>query len=430
MSFRRQFKRKLCGVIAAYSIFSYAGEFNFEPSISTEAAAFKNDHGLLTEDQIFSFIPLIKAGYGHLNFNYSLKAAYRFDTFDKKRDLLFIGDNKLTLTSDDGNHRIEAGQKRLQLGALEIFQSLDLVNDTISDSFTSDIQKSGYPMASYRYTHESFKTEAYYFPLFYAPYYPKNSSRLGYGLQFDKEQAISTSGDKVDEGFNLNQYGFKLDIPSETVDLSLGHFHFIDRSLSIVALDNNNEISRYFFPVDLSFVTAQFIYNNHLFKGNFYHKNFHDNKTDVKDIISGSKSKLGPEDHSIISLGYETKIPILKGQDTTALLEQHKLIGIDHKLARRYSIFSNDFSYGIRHQLGDLKGKQITLIHIIDLEITDEQIFQADYKQSITDNMKITLGTRFIKAGKRNKTFSFDNLTGLALMDDADTIYLSLTNYF
>ncbi len=400
------------------------------PFLSGEASVFENDSTPLTKDQVLSLIPGVNTELNSDNFSFVGKFAYRFDTFDKKRDLLYIGENFVRWQNDEGNHLIRFGHQRLHLGALEILQGIDSINDYVTDSFSPEIQRRGYPMLNYRYTDELYKAEFFLFPYFEAPYYPPNSSRMGYGFQFDKQQAVASDDSKQDSGFRSDQFGAKFDVPTENVDLSFGHFHLVDRSTSVAALDQDNQFSRYFFMSDFSFASFQAVAGNTIFKGNFVHKNFHGATVTGNDILTGNDVELGIKEHSTASLGMEIKLPFTESHDTTLTMEVQKLMGVDPALARRYSVFSNDAAWGIRHSFNDIRSRLITIGHVIDLQNADEQIFQVDYKQTITDNMKINLGARIIKAGRKDQAFSFDNLTGLALMDDADCMYLTLTNYF
>ncbi|MFZ4713823.1 MAG: hypothetical protein ACOYL6_08940 [Bacteriovoracaceae bacterium] len=392
--------------------------------------AFKDDGTNLTEDQILSFIPGFTVEASANGFSYFGKAAYRFDTFDKKRDLLYLGENVARWQNEAATHSFGVGFQRLQLGALEIFQSIDSINDLVSDSFSPEIQRQGYPVVNYKLIQESFKAELYYLPYFIAPYYPPNSSRLGYGIQFDQEQIVNADGLKGKEGFRTDQFGGKIDIPTEKVDITLGHFHFIDRGLSITALDLNNRLTRYFYATDFSFLTLQTIQGDYLFKSNLYHKSYHGVDVLARDLSTGGTVLRGPEDHTVASLGLETKLPLFSTQDTTLLLEGQRMFGVDKVIGRRYSVFSNDAAWGIRHQFNDVRNKQITLGHIIDLERTQEQIFQVDYRQYITDSTKVNIGVRIIEAGTDNRAFTFDSLAGLAIVDDADSAYLTMTHYF
>jgi len=313
---------------------------------------------------------------------------------------------------------------------LDFFQSQDFLNDGIGDNFSPEIQKQGYPIISYRVTFETFKIEFFHLPYFYAPYYPDNSSRLGFGIEFDNNYAVKTSKEVIKEGPELNQYGGKLDIYSSFIDLTIGFFHLIDRGLSLTLTDQSNQLNRYFFETNYYFTHFQYANEHFLLKGQYYFKDYQDIEVKVQDLISGDPILVGPKNHSMMGFGFETKIPFFENHDLTFLAEYQKLLGVNETLARRYSIFSNDAAWGFRWQLNDIKNKQLTLMHIIDLDISQEQIYQVDYRQNITDNSKINFGLRIIEASKDSDAFSFDNLSGLAIVDDADSVYATLTYIF
>lgn len=406
--------------------FLHAAEASLSPFLYGEAAGYYDDNIATTSDQIASLVPGYSADIRGSQFSLYSKLAYRFDSFDAKRDSWYFGENYLEWQDSQGSQNLSAGLQRIQLGTLEIFQSLDLINDSITDSYLSEINRQGYPILSYKSFTQSSKLSLYFLPYFYAPYYPANSARLGFGVEFDEQQVVTASGDLYDSGSTLSQYGGKWDYSFESMDITLGFFSIADRSLSFILIDQNLKLVRYFFEEELYFFTTQWSFDNFILKSNLYYKNFAPLNLTATDLNTGLVEKSGPMDHTVLSFGFENKISLLKGHDTTFLLEYQKLFGVSLDLVDRYNVFSNDAAWGLRHSFNDALNKQITLFHIIDLKNAREQIFQLDYKQNINDNMKIAFGLRTIQAQKRSKTLTFDNLNGLAIIEDADSVYTTL----
>lgn len=405
-------------------------EFSKDFYLVGESAAFEKDRSSQTQDYIASLILGTNVEIRNESFSYRGKAAYRFDSFDAKRDLFFISENVVSYEDQEGKHLLSLGHQRIQIGALDIFQSIDLINDVVMDSFVPEIQRRGTLSFGYRYTLDDYKFDLFYLPYFEDPYYPPNSSRMGYGFQYDKEVIVSRSGHEERAGLRSDQFGIKIGASFEMVDITFGHFRMIDRSLTFAGIDENNNINRYFFATDFSFFTFQKVIEESLVKGNFYHKGYADSGVEVQDIISSSSLFLFPKDHSMVSLGFETKADVLSGQDTTLLLEAQKLLGLNQKTASRYSVFNNNLGWGFRHGLNDVKGKQITFFNIVNLADVREHIYLLDYRQMVTETMKFSVGLRVVSSREKAENFSFDSIAGLTLLDDSDCLYFTLSKYF
>lgn len=419
-------------LILAVFFFSFSARADFSKNIYLlgESALFEKDDSRETKDQIASLILGLNMDARGENFSYRGKFAYRFDSFDTKRDLFFIDENLVNYEDSEGKHLFGIGHQRIQLGALEIFQSIDSINDIVMDSFVPEIQRRGVLSLSYRYTFDNHKVDFYYLPQFENPYFPANSSRLGYGFQFDNEIIISESGKEEKEGFRDDQFGFKFGSSLESIDLNFGHFRMIDRSLTFAGIDLDNQVNRYFFATDFTFFSFQKILGENLLKGNFYRKAYHGNEIETMDLLSGDPMSLQAEEHYMAALGFETKANIVDGHDTTLFFEAQKLLGLEEKIARRYSVFNNNFGWGFRHAFNDALGKQITFFNILNLTDVKEHIYQLDYRQMLNDSTKISLGLRVVNSKREEGSFSFDNIAGLTLLDDSDCLYLTLSKYF
>lgn len=409
----------------------YALDLSLSPFIHIEAAGFKDDKNAYTQDQVLSFIPGYQFEATGTYFSAYSKLAYRYDSFDAKRDVWYFGENTLSLQDAEGNMSITAGLQRVQLGSLDVFQSVDVLNDTISDTYTPEINRQGYPIISLKFFTESSKFSFYYLPYFLRPYYPANSARMGFGLEFDQQQVVESNGQLYKSGTNFNQYGFKFDHSTENIDITLAYFHLADRSLSFNFVDPTLLLTRYFFETDLFLMTLEGNFAALILKANLMFRNYPTINISINDQNQGTVIKSGPQDHTLMSFGAETKWHLIKGHDTTWLLEYQRLTGTGFEVTDRYSVFANDIAWGIRHQFNDTHNKQLVLIHIIDIDSNDEQIIQLDYRQNFTDNLKFGLGSRIIQAKQRtDNSLGFDNLNGLTIVDDADTIYTTLSYIF
>jgi hypothetical protein len=424
---------RIRGVIFYSFLFSSAlsaHEFKFDPFILSENVAFKKDDSASTQDQISSVIPGTTFSYHHSQFNYSFKGAYRFDFFDQRRDLFYQQDNSVNLSTEDGTHQISAGFIREQIGRLELFQTIDLYNDIIMDSVNPEIQRRGTPMVKYRMVKDSWSFDFITLPYFIAPYYPKNSSRFGIGIEFDHELAVTGNNETSKESWQVMQGGARVGYESETWDLSVGYTHLIDRSMSLLALDSSFNLDRYFFPVDFYYLYGQKMVGNYLLKMNAFYKDFKDYSIDTINLLTNQNESRTVQDHSAISLGLEGKVNVIEGHDTTWLIEAQRFMGLGLKERRRYSVFSEDVSYAFRHGFNDLKGQTIQFAHYIDLAYFKDQIFQLDYTRLLTEKLKWQIGLRWIEAYRRaDNRLNLDNLVGLNLIDDSDCIFTNF-NYF
>ena len=419
-------------LLAAISIeSSLASELALDPFIHTEAAAYQDDEIAATQDQVLSFIPGYILDLRFDSFSLYSKIAYRFDSFDAKRDIWYYGENYLEWQDTKGLISLSAGLQRLQLGSLDIFQSVDLINDNIADSYVSDIARQGYPMMSFKYFGETSKFSLYYLPYFITPYYPANSARMGLGLQFDQQLLIDSNGERYESKSAYQQYGFKFDDSTESVDFTLGYFHIADRSLSFIQIDPAILLTRFFFETDLFFMNMQWTIAETIIKANLFHKQYPTLNYSINDASLGTIETSGPKDHTMAGVGIENKWQIIKGHDTTLLIEYQRILGVSQSAANRYNVFANDIAWGVRHQFNDSSSKQLQLVNIIDLSHAEEQIFQIDYRQNITDPLKFSIGLRLIEAQTRDdQTLGFDSLNGLTIVDDADTIYSTLSYIF
>lgn len=328
----------------------------------------------------------------------------------------------------DGDIVLTGGLQRLQLGTLDIFQSADFINDSLSDTYTQDINRQGYPMLSLKFFTESSKFSFFYLPYFYRPYYPANSARMGFGLEFDQQLLVGSDGTYYKSGSTFTQYGLKLDHSTEHMDLSLSYFHLADRSLTFSYVDENFLLTRYFFESDLFLAAVEGNIAETIIKANVLFKSYAPMSLLTNDQNVGTITQSGPRDHTIASIGLETKWNLISGHDTSWLLEHQRILGTGNDITDRYSVFGNDISWGIRHQFNDTMNKQILMVHIIDLAHTEEQIFQCDYRQNLNDQFKFSLGGRLIQAKSRtDESLGFDNLNGLTIVEDADTIYTTLS---
>jgi len=233
----------------------FAAEVSFSPFLHLEGAAFQDDQNAYTQDHILSFIPGNQFELSSTYFSIYSKFAYRYDSFDAKRDTWFLGENTLSLQNADNDVVFTAGLQRVQLGTLDIFQGVDLINDSISDTFTQDINRQGYPIASLKFFTDSSKFSFFYLPYFFRPYYPPNSARMGFGLEFDQQVLVDADNRQYKSGTNFPQYGLKLDHSTENFDLSFSYFHLADRSLTFSFVDTNLLLTRYFFETDV-FLTS------------------------------------------------------------------------------------------------------------------------------------------------------------------------------
>ncbi len=415
-------------IACSYTSYATAIDLSLSPYLHLEAAAFKDDSNAYTQDQVLSFIPGNKLELTTSHFSLYSNLAYRYDSIDAKRDIWYFGENIASLRDEEGNIILTAGLQRVQLGSLDVFQSVDIINDAISDTYSPDINRQGYPIASLKLFTDSSKFSFYYIPYFFRPYYPPNSARMGFGLEFDQNLLVNSDGKFYKSGRQYPQYGFKFDHSTENIDISLSYFHLADRSLSFTFVDPSLLLTRYFFETDAFIMSLEGNFASLILKANLLFRNYGATSFLVNDQSLGTITKASPHDHSIASFGAETKWQLIKGHDTTWIMEYQKLLGATEEITDRYSIFANDLAWGIRHQFNDMHNKQLLLVHIIDLNATEEQILQLDYRQNINDNFKWGLGTRLIQAKQRaDNSLGFDNLNGLTLVDDADTIYTTLS---
>lgn len=404
--------------------------WSFDPYLLSENAIFKTDDSASTQDIISSLNAGASIKHEYKKLTYEFKGSYRLDAFDQRRDFFYQNTNALYYSSDDGNHEFSLGFKREQLGRLELFNTIDLLNDVVTDSINSEINRRGTPMITYRFVKDEWSLDFLALPYFINPYYPKNSSRFGVGLEFDQDLIVTGNDQTTTNPWQFNQGGIKIGYEAESFDLTFGYTRLIDRSLSLIALDEDLNFNRYFFSTDFYYLYGQKMIQDYLLKMNIFYKDFSDDKVETINLISNQNQRTGLRNHAGLSLGLEGKIDLITGHDTTWILEFQRFFGLDLRQRRQYSLFSEDVGYGFRHSFSDLKAQTIQIAHYIDLAYHQDQIVQADYSRLLTEKLKWQFGFRYINAFKRNDNrLNLDNLIGLNLIDDSDCLFTNF-NYF
>ncbi len=407
-------------------------ELDWDLAFTTEAMIFDNDKVAETNDEILSFIPQVTVSYFGDHFMFRLAPRYRFDTFDSNRDMFLLDDSYVGWENDW--FAFKAGALILNFGAMHAFSPMNWINTRVIDSLYSGFSKMGEPAMSFKFRGDNNALELVYLPFFTAPYWPDSTSRMGVGINFDKDLVVTSSG-ATENPWRMDQFAALYHFSGGKLEAKLGYFRMIDKSFSLIGIDAQAQFNRYYYYMDMLAMSAQYAMPGFTINAEVYGKNYDNHQAEVIDLNAFPDLEYrnqSPVNHQGISIGADIPRAYSFDQSGVWLLEYQYLFGAPKNLLRLYSVFQNAVLLGYRHSFNNFANSEFTTSVAMDLSGRGDRLYLVNYSQNVWNSMKWDLGLRVVETGASSErgVLNENAFAGLALIDRSDGIYSTLTYYW
>lgn len=413
------------------------GQWSNRGEISLQWRRFEDDNVTRTEDTGMLVFSRVEATYTDEMNKHVFRGFARVDQKDGDRDFMALEDAYFSRYLNEEQTWVAlAGYKIFNWTATEAFHPADVVNSRNFDSDLEYFEKLGEPTVELTHYFDRGFLSFFVWPRFERPQFPGNRSRLGFGLDFNRPQAISGTETGEDWAF---QGGVRLGYTLDDGDVSFHVLQHIDRNFPIVGTteytfnsfanryipnDTNafqNNPTPYYFKKTQIGGTLQYVLSELLVKFEGAYRIFED---DLQVLTA--EGLQAPVNHGDVAFGLEYQLPFsLDGADTSLFFEGGTILGTTKVERSRLGIFQRDILLGVRHAFNDVMGSEIFVSMLHDLERDNERLYNFSYSRRLSDLWKINLGFRVYDAPKKGSV-----ARGLEVLDGANHCLINLTRFF
>lgn len=352
-------------------------------SVSVEARAFNPDDEESTEDVGTALTTKLEISYEKRPWTVDLRGVARLDALDSTRNAGNIESAYVMYSSGPFTARI--GSAILNWSATEAFHPADVINSRNYDSDPETPEKIGEPMVEVRVRVLDGYLSAYYMPLRLPSKVNGPESRLslfppevelGDDLWVDRDGTVSESVIAHQAAVQVSQTFGPADIAVHVVDHN-------DRNMPSYTLTFPNIIRPSYHWVTQVGMSATVVASSLILKVEAAKRFFVEPDPPPDPEEDPTVDEL--ENHEEVAVGLEYGWTTEAGYDSTVLLEGQWLNKKDRDVARDLDIFQGDALVAYRLFLNDIKGKEIRLALIADVERPSEYVAVARYNQALTD---------------------------------------------
>lgn len=424
--------------------------------IALESRVFDNDNNPDTEDFGLAFFSRVEARYQNDEFSHVFRGMARVDRKDQNRNFVTIEDAYFsTRLIGGGAITLLAGYKIFNWTATEAFHPADQVNSRNYDGELENLEKKGELTVEMEMPFWQGIFSIFLMPRFEEPKLPPSTSRLGPGIDLERAVVVKNEDATSNEHW-VPQFGLLTRQNFSFGDISLHVLRHINRNSPLYGTHDFDTVSVpvVIFPVPIfrdiitpfSTRLTPYYFETTQVGGTFelmlpvvtkieWAYRMFDKTTGILDLSKAPANPLDgfpasaiqkPQDHGEVAIGFEYPFDHDSGSETYLFLEFNTFLGLDKLERQAQSVFQRDVFFGIRHGLNDFMGREIFLSTIVDLENTNEQLFNISYSQRLSDQWRIKTGIRIYQA----KPEAGARPQGLEVLNRADSFNLTLTRYF
>ncbi|MCB0355972.1 MAG: hypothetical protein KDD40_03140 [Bdellovibrionales bacterium] len=385
--------------------------------VKLESRFFEDDNKTITEDtQLSLFSRLNIKTLHHKRWREYFRFTARADKYDPSR-AIFVVEEAYT-KYQNGGFEFSLGSQMLNWSATEAFHPADIVNSRNFDSNFENAEKMGEPMVMLAYTGEDAKFSVFYMPMIIKPMLPQYTNRLSLSAGFPVAEPIFVNKDgEIIETEYSPQFGARLEYTFSDADVSLHFIDHIDRTTPFIILTPSTVIPVYL-PVQQVGGTFQMVMDSWVFKLEAAQRSY-------KENVNPTYGSLDVPDHSVVALGLEYGWSSVRGSDTAIILEGQSLLGTTKEERALINIFQQDLLLGYRYAFNDVRGQEIFISTIFDLERDAEILYNLSYQRRITSRWKLNTGLRVIDAKPKEAI-----PVGLERIDGANQVFFEFTRFF
>ncbi|MCF8059886.1 MAG: hypothetical protein K9K67_11350 [Bacteriovoracaceae bacterium] len=428
---------KLAFITSLICFSTFAQEWANKGEMSFQWRRFEDDKVERSVDTGMLVFSRVESVYTDDENRHVFRGFARVDQKDSDRDFMAFEDVYFSHYLDSEQKWLAlAGYKLFNWTATEAFHPADVINSRNFDSDLEYFEKLGEPTVELTGVFDWGSLSFFIWPRFEKPQFPGNRSRLGFGLDLSRPQAIQ--GTKVGEEWAL-QGGFRLGYTMDDGDLSFHVIHHVDRNFPIVGttdftynpfvqrnVPNNltaftSNPTPYYFRKTQIGGTLQYALSNVLLKFEGAYRVFQD---DLEVLTAEGLRK--PVDHGEVAFGFEYTLPFsLDGADTYLFFEGGTILGTTKEERARLGAFQRDVLLGLRHSFNDVMGSELFVSMIHDVERKNERLYNLSYSRRLSDLWKASVGLRIYDAKQKGAV-----ARGLESLDGAHHGLITVTRFF
>ncbi|MCY4523931.1 MAG: hypothetical protein OXB84_04250, partial [Halobacteriovoraceae bacterium] len=367
---------------------------------------------------------------------YRFKLIIEFNNDDKNRNRAEMQEAYLSWSWGQKDWKILFGNKIFNWAVLEVFRPTDSINSRYYGLLHENSDKLGEMTFELERRFSDSSLSFYFFPFFIPPRFPSQESRMGLGVDLDDNAVITSRGESKDFWWVL-QGGLRAEGSWRGLDWGVHFIHHIDRRFPIVGtseLSGNipqniealrrGEVSVYYFKVNEYGFGAVTELGAGLLKIEGVHRDFDDGR---KRIFSIRELDLRtPQDHTEVALGVERTFDLGLPFETTLMVEFNRIFDVNKKNRKEMAVFQQDLFIGTKHSFNDIRGREVLLGFIVDLEGENETFYSLEYTYRPYDDFKIDAGLRVYDAPSTENS----QLYGFKKFDRNNHAFLNLILFF
>jgi hypothetical protein len=427
--------------ILCFSPMALAQEWEHKGEVSLQLRRFENDDLESTEDTGLLVFTRVESVYKDDDHRHVFRGFARVDQKDKDRDFMSFEDVYFSrFFGEQQEWTLLAGYKLFNWTATEAFHPADVVNSRNFDSDIEFFEKKGELTMEVSRQFDWGTFSLFMWPRFEQPQFPGGRSRLGFGSDFGRPQAVN--GTETGDTW-IPQGGLRFTVGLDDGDLSFHLIHHIDRNFPIVGTANytfnvfananipndvtalqNNPVPYYFKKTQVG-GTLQYAFSRLLVKFEGAYRVF-EKDLEILSARDATTTELRkPVDHGEAALGFEYTVPFESTGDTTLFFEVGSILGTTKDERARLGAFQRDALFGLRYAFNDIMGSEVFVSFITDLERDNERLFNLSYSRRLSDVWRIQTGLRIYDAPQKGAL-----PLGLEALDGANHVILNLTRFF
>lgn len=427
-------KTVLLFFIASLSCSAFAfideGEWSGQGSATFQYRVFQDDNKAATEDVGIALLTKVEEKFVGKYSKHLFKVFARADEKDSDRGLIRLEDAYFSWRlGQQQSLKFLVGYKIFNWTATEAFHPADMVNSRNYDSNLENLEKMGEFTIELEKEFDLGTFSLYLWPQFERPVFPGVRSRLGSGVAISRPKVII---DEEDEGRRVLQYGARLSLALDSMDVSFHAMRQIDRFFPLVGTDQftflggspvplSTEPVPFYFMKNQYGLTAQIPWAGFSFKLEGAYRSFDSDK-----VIFTARGLRTPSDHTDVAFGFDYSFRFDNSDmELIVLSEMSSIFGVSDTFRAEISVFQKDVLVGFKLLFNDIMGSELTMTAISDIERDNERLYNFSYTRRLTDQWKFDTGVRIFNAPKKGTI-----ATGLEVLDRSHHGYFNLTRYF
>ncbi len=282
---------------------------------------------------------------------------------------------------------LTVGTRILNWSATEGFQPADVMNSRNFDSEFENLEKIGEPMVELKVRLLQGHLSLYYMPIRMEPNQLDSSSPLSFvPPEFEVGDALWIDRNGKSSDSVVDQQGaVHLTQTIGPADVSVYAIDHADRDQPTYTFDPEtmNTLRPTYFQVFQTGMTYVQVIGGLIVKLDGAYKRFAEPDLMANPLVTPQN------DHVQMAAGLEYNWTTRAGHDATAILEGQRFFAENRRIRDELHPFQNDVLVAYRHFFNDVKGRELTLLFITDLEDPREYVASLRYNQRLADAWKV-----------------------------------------